>query len=92
MKAIETTATIKDRKQVLLDTSLPENCEGRVRVLILLPEQEQVNEAEQHSLRNNADITGNVIHLAEQEEAAITNEDDEISSTIQAELKGLFSR
>jgi hypothetical protein len=43
MKAIETTATIDDRGQLLLDTPLAETQPRRVRVIVLIPEDNEID-------------------------------------------------
>ncbi len=45
-KAIEATGTIDDRQRVLLDDPLPLGHEGRVRLLILFPDDEARDERE----------------------------------------------
>ena len=46
MKTIETTANIKKRNQLQLERPLPPEARGRVRVLIMIPEEEDITEAE----------------------------------------------
>ncbi len=44
MKAIETTATILQDKHLLLDKPLPVYGKGKVRLIVLLPEDDDVDE------------------------------------------------
>ncbi|NIT56895.1 MAG: hypothetical protein GWN00_11870 [Aliifodinibius sp.] len=46
MKAIETTATVKDDKQLLLDSPIPHHGSGKVRLIIFLPEEDDIDERE----------------------------------------------
>ncbi len=46
MKAIETTATLKDNNKLVLDTPVPHKSKGKVRLIILLPEGDDINESE----------------------------------------------
>ena len=46
MKAIETTATIEKDKYLLLDKPLPVYSKGKVRLIILLPEEDDIDEKE----------------------------------------------
>lgn len=46
MKAIETTATIKEDNQLLLDIPIPHRGKGKVRLIILLPDEDDINESE----------------------------------------------
>ena len=46
MKAIETTATVTDGNQLLLDSPLPRRGKGKVRLIILLPDEDDINESE----------------------------------------------
>ena len=45
-KAIETTATIDAQRQLILDEPLPISGPARVRVIILLPDDVDINEKE----------------------------------------------
>ena len=54
MKAIETTATVKDNKRLVTDTPVPYWGKGKVRLIILLPDEDDINEGEWlHSASNN---------------------------------------
>lgn len=44
LRAIETTATIDDERHLLLDAPLPENANGRVRVIILFADDSEIHE------------------------------------------------
>ncbi|MCX9011404.1 MAG: hypothetical protein OIN66_09815 [Candidatus Methanoperedens sp.] len=46
VKAIETTGTIDAQHRLLLDEPLPVACPTKVRVIILLPEEADINEKE----------------------------------------------
>ena len=46
MKAIETTGAIDDQRQLHLDAPLPIAGPSQVRVIILFPEEADINEAE----------------------------------------------
>ena len=46
MKAIETTGTVDDRRQLHLDAPLPIAGLSQVRVIILFPEEVDIDEAE----------------------------------------------
>jgi hypothetical protein len=46
MRAIETTGRIDDRRSLRLDEDLPDDSHGPVRVIILLPESDEPDEAE----------------------------------------------
>lgn len=46
LRAIETTATIDDERHLLLDAPLPENANGRVRVIILFADDSEISEEE----------------------------------------------
>lgn len=46
MKAIETTATIKKDNQLLLDMPIPHHRKGKVRLIILLPDENDIDESE----------------------------------------------
>lgn len=46
MRAIETTATIDDSRHLLLDAPLPEQANGRVRVIILFADDSEISEQE----------------------------------------------
>lgn len=46
MKAIETTGTIDKQKRLILDESIPVSEKSRVRVIILLPEENDIDERE----------------------------------------------
>jgi hypothetical protein len=46
MKAIETTATIKEDNQLLLDHPILHFRRGKVRLIILLPESDTIDESE----------------------------------------------
>lgn len=46
LRAIETTATIDDERHLLLDVPLPENANGRVRVIILFADDSEISETE----------------------------------------------
>lgn len=46
MKAIETTATVKDNKQLILDTPMPHLGKGKVKLIILFPDEDDINETE----------------------------------------------
>lgn len=45
-KAIETTATINAQRQLILDEPLPVKGPARVRVIVLLPEEADIDEKE----------------------------------------------
>lgn len=45
-KAIETTATVNDQHQLVLDEPLPINGQTRVRVIVLLPDDTGIDERE----------------------------------------------
>ncbi len=45
-EAIETTATIDAEQRLILDEPLPSVRSGRVRVIILLPEEDDIDESE----------------------------------------------
>jgi hypothetical protein len=45
-KAIETTATINAQRQLVLDEPLPVSGPARVRVIVLLPEEADIDEKE----------------------------------------------
>lgn len=45
-KAIETTATINAQRQLVLDEPLPVTGPARVRVIVLLPEEADIDEKE----------------------------------------------
>lgn len=44
MKAIETTGTIDKQSQIVLDEPLPLISSSRVRIIILLPDETEINE------------------------------------------------
>jgi len=46
MRAIETTAHIDNRRSLRLDTDLPAESQGQVRVIILFPDSDQISEEE----------------------------------------------
>ena len=46
MKAIETTGTVDEQRQLVLDESLPIVGPSRVRVIILMPEETDIDEKE----------------------------------------------
>lgn len=46
MKAIETTATIKKDNLLLLDVPIPHRLKGKVRLIILLPDEDDIDENE----------------------------------------------
>lgn len=46
LRAFEATGTIDDQKQLHLDTPLPINGPSRVRVIILMPEETDIDERE----------------------------------------------
>ncbi len=46
MKAIETPATVKKHNQLLLDSPVPYRGKGKVRLIILLPEEDDIDESE----------------------------------------------
>ena len=46
MKAIKTTATIENDKYLLLDKPLPVYGKGKVRLIVLLPEEDDIAESE----------------------------------------------
>ena len=46
MKAIETTATIKENYQLLLDSPVLYRGKGKVRLIILLPDEDDIHEGE----------------------------------------------
>ena len=46
MKTLEITANITKRDQLQLEQPLPPEAKGRVRVLIMLPDEEDIPEAE----------------------------------------------
>lgn len=46
LKAIETTGTLDDQRQLTLDESVPVACPTRVRVLLLLGDETEIDEAE----------------------------------------------
>lgn len=44
MKAIETTGTVNEQHQLLLDKPLSHVDPGRVRVIVLVPEEDEIDE------------------------------------------------
>ena len=46
MKAIEVTGTVDERGQLRLDEALPATGPGRVRVIVLFPEEADIDESE----------------------------------------------
>ncbi|MBN1999813.1 hypothetical protein JW935_19815 [candidate division KSB1 bacterium] len=46
MRAIETTATVKENNQLLLDNPVPHHRKGKVRLIILLPDEDEIIETE----------------------------------------------
>ena len=46
MKAIETTATIQEDNQLILDSPVPHHRKGKVRLIILLPEEDDISETD----------------------------------------------
>lgn len=46
LKAIETTGTVDDQRQLHLDEPLPVSVPGRVRVIVLIPEASETEERE----------------------------------------------
>ena len=58
MKAIETTATIKNSKQLILDTALHLREKSKVKLIILLPEEEDLNESEWLRAASNNPVFG----------------------------------
>ena len=46
MKAIETTATVKESNQLVLDIPVPYHGKGKVRLIILLPDENDIDESE----------------------------------------------
>ncbi len=43
--AIETTATIKRKRELLLDEDLPETTENKVRVIVLIKDESDISES-----------------------------------------------
>ena len=46
MRAIETTATFKGMNQLVLDSPVPHQMKSKVRLIILLPDEEDIDEKE----------------------------------------------
>ncbi len=46
LRAIETTATIGKNRQLTLDEDLPENTSSKVRVIVLIDEEKDINDKE----------------------------------------------
>lgn len=46
MRAIETTATFKGANQLVLDSPVPNQMTSKVRLIILLPDEEDIDEKE----------------------------------------------
>jgi len=58
MKAIKTTATIKNSKQLILDTALHLRKKSKVKLIILLPEEKDINESEWLRAASNNPVLG----------------------------------
>lgn len=72
MSAIETTATIKENNQLILDTPVPNNYRGKVRLLILLPDK---NDFDENEWLRAASVNPTFAFLSAPEEETYSDED-----------------